>query len=64
MIIIRGHNRLCQERSFITLLDSSLSPVLDDQLFNQPTGPPRANHPITIVYATVSPVLKYIKEDL
>lgn len=64
MISVWGRSYCYRKRLFIALFYSCPLFELGNKLFNQPAGPPGTNLFITIVFATTSPVSKYIKEDL
>ena len=62
MTSVWGHNRLRQERPFVTLFDSSPPPELE--FSEQPAGPLRAKLSVIVVSAAAFTVSKYTKKDL
>ena len=64
IISIRDRVRICRERLSVPLSDFFLPLELDNNLSDQPVGPPRANLSIIVILTAAPPIPKYNRENL
>lgn len=62
--LVQGRSYPYKKRSSIAFLNFFLPLELDNKLSNQLVGPLKANLSITVIFIAVSPVLKYMEENL